>query len=613
MDFRDEQLQRQQQQQEMMVHAPVEQEALQNRQNFLENPQQVQEIQQAPVLRQAPVHLPEEGQQQQMSRKEQKAQLRRQEKERNEKRIKHEKNVAKARRQIDKTVAEIRKKQKSGIPDTDMTLSEFRVCEERAQPLVERLERMIVTKVRDVRQATEYLNKVKELQDMVQKRDQLIRGLRMRAIQASMLIKDVPEEELPEGIREAVTESINQEQEMIENDPFQTKFDDLQRKIFVTDEELRQAERRDRRQVKAYEQRLQEIMQQSPGITRERARDQYLSETLCPTLKNFEQARKKDSEEIRKTDIEEKEYYDVMGAANDFLKDALKQDVNLTREDAVALTNEYLHDYMNQQNAFQIRVPNCDIMQKIIRAGRFKTQMETGKSVGGVTVVETRKEFTKRKFGADVDTLPDDMYEIYGYISHGDLVKESAPDSHIGNSIAQYGRIIVKLKKDRLKNRTTAVIGDSLSRRNDTNAAWLDRMDYQSVGINVRANVIKNAYLYNKAKEANSENVSEFLDYEKMMQDNQICYTELQFHGQVTLDDIESVTLVDNKKLETEDETKTEAEKPMTKDEKKIKLEKMLKKKLEKMEAERWEELQKMLRSLGIKAQVVKEDGLHEL
>lgn len=583
MDVGNQQLRSHQQQYEQRMNTQTEQELTQERRDFLEDSQQAQEmIHQQPVLQQAPVQQLQDGQQQQMTRKEQNAQLRQQERERRRverQRVQYQKNVAKARMQIDKAVDKIWKNQNSDVPGSDMTLSEDHACMKK----VEQLERMIVTKVKDVRQATEYLLKLKELQDMAQVQDQYIQSIRMRTIQAPMYIQATTGKELPAEMLEAVREDTLKLQQSIAENPFQTEFDNLQKHIFSTDEEVRQAQQEDRQQVDAYEQRLSEIMEHSPGITRERARDQYLNEQLCPTLKNLERAR----EEDRAAVDAHSEAYNFLQYANEDLSAELRRDGRepLKPEEAEAMTREYLRDIMSQQNSFQIRVPNCDIMKRIISSGRFKTQMESVQSFGGVNDVEQRKAFTRRKFGVDGDTLPADMYEIYGYLSHGDLVEETNPNSLVGQGVGQYGQVIVKLKKERLRNRTTAVIGDSLTGINSSNAALQDRMDLQSVNGLQKQNVIVNAYRYLRAKKA-GEDVSEFLNYEKALSSFEVSYTELQFHGQVTLDDIESVTLVANAQAATEGAV---------------------------VEREMPEELQEMLQSLGIKAQIVKEDGLHEL
>lgn len=605
MDLGKEQLISQRQQPEFRISAQAEQEQtrrIQESQVALENAQQVQEIQQ-PVLQQAPVqHLPE-GQQQQMNRKEQKSLLRRQERERKkaeEEQLKHEQKIAKAHIQIGITASQIMSEQNSGARATNMTLSEYHVCVGKVEQLEQQLDRVIVTRIKDVRQATEYLVNMKKLRDLALKRDEEIRNSRVRTIQVPMYIQEVMKKALSEDMNEALNRERIREMNAINS--FQEEFDKLQGQISRVGEQQKEAqveqrEQEDQQQMAAYEQRLKEIMERSPGITKERAREQCLNEILCPTLKNFEQARVKNQEAITRHALEG---YDYVNFANVDLRKA-GFNHRLTLEEAEALTKEYLHDYMNQQNSFQIRVPNCDIMQRIIRSGRFKTQMESVQSFGGVNNVAQRKGFTQTKFGADINTLQADMYEVYGYLSHGDLVKETKPwidpkqskktikkseqGSFIGRQVSQYGQVVVKLKKDRMKNRTTAVIGDSLTESSSAISAWQDRMDLLSVGGGSKSNIIVNAYRYKKAKEAGAD-VSEFLDYDQAMYDLDGSYTELQFHGQVTLDDIESVTLLANAQGATEGAV---------------------------IEKEMPEELLEMLHSLGIKAQIVKEDGLHEV
>ena len=235
--------------------------------------------------------------------------------------------------------------------------------------------------------------------------------------------------------------------------------------------------------------------------------------------------------------------------ANEELREQNLIERNLTVEEADEIIGEYLDDVYKQPNSYQIRVPNCDILGKILESGRFRTQIETKKSFGGTNAVESRKEFTQSKFGSDKNLLPDKEYEVYGYLSHGDLVKEcrnGVQTNKVGNGIGQYGQIIVTLKKDRMKYRTTTTDADSLDAWQSAHPVLMeDKKDSACVKTMSKGVVLEEAVKYKQRKER-GEDVSDMLTIDNLLTAGENGYVELQFHGGVTLEDIESITLNTN-------------------------------------------------------------------
>ncbi len=138
--------------------------------------------------------------------------------------------------------------------------------------------------------------------------------------------------------------------------------------------------------------------------------------------------------------------YRIMKDLNKDIQKEFPGDPKLKWEDMDKVVVPYLKEGMTNLS-YQMRVPNCRIMNLILDSGRFKTQMETLNTSGGILAVDERKKTTNMFFGADTNTLPLEKYEIYGYGSHGDLVKESTQESQVGQGVGQYGQIVVKLKK----------------------------------------------------------------------------------------------------------------------------------------------------------------------
>lgn len=207
----------------------------------------------------------------------------------------------------------------------------------------------------------------------------------------------------------------------------------------------------------------------------------------------------------------------------------------LSRADAAV--GSYIRE-ATQNASYQIRVPNCAILRSILQSGRFKTQMETNSS-GGELGVENRKLFIRESFGIDPDQTDPAEYEIYGYASDGDLAWESRRDSQVGSRVSQYGQVVVKLKKDRMRDRTTMLLGDSLDSFATARLGWADKPDLQMV--RNRDCAITAAYRHQYAQQNGDEDP---LSVERMLRDFETSYAELQFHGGVRLEDIESVTLL---------------------------------------------------------------------
>ena len=177
-----------------------------------------------------------------------------------------------------------------------------------------------------------------------------------------------------------------------------------------------------------------------------------------------------------------------------------------------------------QEAVPMVRVPGPATLDKIIKSGRFKSQHEISTSKGTYDP-RSRKQASENMFGMDSRTLKDKDYEIYGYLWDKDSVIQDFAIDLPG----QYGNIAVKLKKD-IRSRATFTVNDSLG------PASSDRI------IPSLLDDVKNPF------KRSSYEIADVVDID--LQDasvNQICmktgarYMEAQYHGGVTLDDIEEV------------------------------------------------------------------------
>ncbi|MGA6203816.1 hypothetical protein ACPESR_03570 [Nocardia testacea] len=124
-----------------------------------------------------------------------------------------------------------------------------------------------------------------------------------------------------------------------------------------------------------------------------------------------------------------------------------------------------------------------EVLEAVLRDGRFKTKFETGKSAGGAKV-EGRAWQEHTWFGYDRKILPDDRRPVYGYVMvNGEYAAATGPhglgwferlaDSEwkqgIGDSdlLSAYGEVQVVFKPEVLQ-RTTFTVGDSWNYREST-------------------------------------------------------------------------------------------------------------------------------------------------
>ena len=191
-------------------------------------------------------------------------------------------------------------------------------------------------------------------------------------------------------------------------------------------------------------------------------------------------------------------------------------------ESAKAMINEGLEnirEYINKSD-FRIRVTNR-AMNGILDSGEIKNQMQVGSS-GGAYNPEMRKELSRRMFDHD-GNLEDADYEKYGYLSDGST-----------DAAYFYGDYDIVLKKDRMMDRTTMTLGDSLD-YDVIYPSFVNNPQFISNGDGLRTRIDRFA--------------EDFLDKSRdllntgMFEDSYDGYAELQFHGKVTINDIDHISM----------------------------------------------------------------------
>lgn len=175
------------------------------------------------------------------------------------------------------------------------------------------------------------------------------------------------------------------------------------------------------------------------------------------------------------------------------------------------------------------RVSSGDKLEKYIDNG-FKSQIETHTS-GGCKDVYLRKRMSKKLFGHD-GSIASTEYEKYGVLITKDLAKSLKAAEWYGSSGG--GKVVYRLKKSTMLQRTTYTLSDSLNTRANCAGSLADpslagcrydnKLQYMS-NMQLRIDTLKGY------KDGTDLCTSGYSDG----------YFELQFHGQVTADDIESI------------------------------------------------------------------------
>lgn len=183
-------------------------------------------------------------------------------------------------------------------------------------------------------------------------------------------------------------------------------------------------------------------------------------------------------------------------------------------------------------NDYSMRIKFANL-EKIVADGMFKNQFETKTSEGTLSA-DMRRAGCKQLFNANVDNLEPSDFEKYGYLGSNDFKSDLK-----SFSTPQYGKTIIQFNKGKLKNRVTYTVGDSLGPAllKRTIAGFVDDFTLAGIGRQYQRKLLEHFMLNvdDKFKNAN-------LLAQKISTD----YFELQYHGELTIDDIERICIEPN-------------------------------------------------------------------
>lgn len=237
--------------------------------------------------------------------------------------------------------------------------------------------------------------------------------------------------------------------------------------------------------------------------------------------------------------------------------------------DLASVIEPFLHQIIAKGD-FYIRV-RAEVLMLILTSGRFKNALENNGTVtfGGS---KTRVESTRLMFNCDKNQMADKDYPRFGYLSCSD---RKANFFGTYDMAYQYGTGVIKLKKNNLFDRTTLTVGSSLdffssaylvpTRLKSPRATCIVSFPNPNglispLPTSFHSNSLTNLIVLYESIKNGELNIDNFYTIDEILGGKVplFRYFELQFHGDITTDDIESID-VDFGELD--DSLKTECKK----------------------------------------------------
>lgn len=186
-------------------------------------------------------------------------------------------------------------------------------------------------------------------------------------------------------------------------------------------------------------------------------------------------------------------------------------------------------------SAYSMRFRSANI-DKLIESGRFMNQFETGTS-GGTLNAKYRRQATNQLFGLSGKRLKKPEFEKYGYFGNKDAYKDFAYNLTRGNGVFQYGDVIIHFKKDKVANKTTFTVNNSLGPAVHQELVADNPNRPNLVSINKR-------FLKETVDLLKSGNIKTPEEASKALG---VRYLEAQYHGEIGVSDISSMYFTNNK------------------------------------------------------------------
>ena len=187
---------------------------------------------------------------------------------------------------------------------------------------------------------------------------------------------------------------------------------------------------------------------------------------------------------------------------------------------------------MFENNSLGMRIKFVNLLSAI-KMERFINLHEAGHG-GGCTNSDVRMRFSNNVFGS---TYQSSRVNRYGLEKYGCLMSKNIGESiDWSDGADHYGDCAVTFKNSRVKGRTTYTFDDSLS--SDVVIPGLAGGDFDI-----------NCYVSTYAASQLDSRINDIIKNSKTLKDFKrelgVGYIEVQYHGELTLDDVESIRLQD--------------------------------------------------------------------
>ena len=234
-----------------------------------------------------------------------------------------------------------------------------------------------------------------------------------------------------------------------------------------------------------------------------------------------------DFKELQRKALKEFKYY------KGTMKKAEMQNERLRKAERITKNNEkYFQQSMKEifeKNDFCMRL-NKNVLP-LIAESKFMNQFETGSAPLGLTY-NKRRAVAKKMFTIPEDS-PGSEYEKYGFLGSKNPKDDFKDDENFN---FEYGDTIVRFKKKNLMHRTTFTIGDSLYNCLEKDTVRSSPVVNPQIASAEMGHVNEIIYGLNVLENADAQ--KNYLDIQALTKQK---YIELQFHGDLTIDDVESV------------------------------------------------------------------------
>lgn len=205
----------------------------------------------------------------------------------------------------------------------------------------------------------------------------------------------------------------------------------------------------------------------------------------------------------------------------------------LSIEDIENVSEKLKDVFANSSYAMRFKSENID---KLIDSSRFLNQFETGTS-GGTVNAKYRRQANEQLFGLQGKRLKKPEFEKYGYFGNKDPYEDFIYNLKAYAGVEQYGDIIVHFSKEKIADRTTFTINNSLGPAAFKDLVADNPNKPRLVGID-------KDYLEDYTSILKNTNID---TPEKVSKSLGIRYVEAQYHGEVLLSDVSSMYFTDSK------------------------------------------------------------------